>query len=80
VKPTPDVVAPGASAGASGSDIPNNELCVVCLNARRTHLLLHHNGSEGHLCCCAICANKLEEGRNFCPVCREPIREFVRCY
>lgn len=78
--PTPAVQRPTAVVGDSSSAIPDDNLCVVCMNARRTHMLLHNNQSAGHFCCCATCARKLEDENQTCPVCREPVREYVRCY
>lgn len=62
------------------SEIPNEELCVVCLANRKTHLFLHENGSEGHFCCCMTCADTITSDSNVCPVCRQAVRECVRCY
>jgi SNF2 family DNA or RNA helicase len=79
VQSTPSVSRPVGQDSAS-AEIPDDSLCVVCMNARRTHLALHVNGSQGHLCCCAICSQKLQDEHQTCPVCREPVREYVRCY
>lgn len=79
--PTPSVQRPATAVGDSSTPISDGELCIVCMNARRTHLVLHNNAQrEGHFCCCASCARKLEEDHQPCPVCRESVREYVRCY
>ena len=56
----------GTSSGAGPSAVAGDEeLCVICLDAAKTHLL----APCGHRCVCANCGPSLE-GKP-CPVCRE---------
>ena len=56
----------GTSSGAGPSAVAGDEeLCVICLDAAKTHLLV----PCGHRCVCANCGPSLE-GKP-CPVCRE---------
>ncbi|OMO66122.1 Zinc finger, RING/FYVE/PHD-type [Corchorus olitorius] len=58
-------------------DIPDGELCVVCLMRRRRSAFI----PCGHLVCCQRCAISVErEVMPKCPVCRMSIRSSVRIY
>ncbi|KAL8043438.1 hypothetical protein ABFX02_09G119700 [Erythranthe guttata] len=58
-------------------DVPDGELCVVCLMRRRRSAFV----PCGHLVCCHRCAFSVErEVSPKCPVCRQPIRNSVRIY
>lgn len=58
-------------------DIPDGELCVICLTRRRRSAFI----PCGHLVCCPRCAFSVErESSPKCPVCRQAIRSSVRIY
>jgi uncharacterized phage infection (PIP) family protein YhgE len=68
--------SPAASAPSPASQA-DEELCVVCVDARKDRLML----PCGHLCACEPCAAKLMRVRPArCPICREGIREVIRVY
>lgn len=59
------------------SDVPDGELCVVCLLRRRRAAFL----PCGHLVCCVCCAQRVEQDINArCPVCRQSVTGTVRIY
>ncbi|KAJ4952925.1 hypothetical protein NE237_029757 [Protea cynaroides] len=59
------------------SDVPDGELCVICLLQRRRSAFV----PCGHLVCCQRCALSVERGSApKCPVCRQTIRNSVRIY
>ncbi|GFP90578.1 mitochondrial ubiquitin ligase activator of nfkb 1 [Phtheirospermum japonicum] len=71
--PTPGHVALDEEPG----DVPDGELCVVCLIRRRRSAFI----PCGHLVCCQRCALEVERDVSpKCPVCRQPIRSSVRIY
>jgi hypothetical protein len=71
VPPPAAAVAPQAAAGA------DEELCVVCVDARKDRLML----PCGHLCACETCAAELVLMRPArCPICREGIRDVMRVF
>lgn len=58
-------------------EIPDGELCVICLTRRRRSAFV----PCGHLVCCQRCALSVErEVSPKCPVCRQTIRSSVRIY
>ncbi|XVF27070.1 hypothetical protein REPUB_Repub14bG0074700 [Reevesia pubescens] len=58
-------------------DVPDGELCVICLMRRRRSAFI----PCGHLVCCQLCAVSVErELVPKCPVCRIAIRSSVRIY
>ncbi|XP_051135343.1 E3 ubiquitin-protein ligase SPL2 isoform X3 [Andrographis paniculata] len=77
--PTPtDDQAPAESlSDEEAGDIPDGQLCVICLTRRRRSAFI----PCGHLVCCPGCA--LEVGVEVspkCPVCRQSVRNSVRIY
>lgn len=49
-------------------DVPEGELCVVCLLRRRRSAFIHC----GHRVCCIVCARRVQQGADpRCPVCRQ---------
>ncbi|KZV46224.1 mitochondrial ubiquitin ligase activator of NFKB 1 [Dorcoceras hygrometricum] len=59
------------------ADVPDGELCVICLTRRRRSAFI----PCGHLVCCQRCALSVErEVSPKCPVCRQSIRSSVRIY
>ncbi|KAH9320579.1 hypothetical protein KI387_015218 [Taxus chinensis] len=58
-------------------EVPDGELCVVCLMRRRRSAFI----PCGHLVCCSRCARLVERDSSpKCPVCRQTIRGSVRIY
>ncbi|KAL3824495.1 hypothetical protein ACJIZ3_020524 [Penstemon smallii] len=58
-------------------DVPNEELCVVCLIRRRRCAFV----PCGHLVCCQRCALLVErEALPKCPLCRQSVQRWVRIY
>lgn len=58
-------------------DIPDGELCVVCLLRRRRAAFIYC----GHRVCCVGCAQRVEQGPNpRCPVCRQSVNSIVRVF
>ncbi|KAI8544691.1 hypothetical protein RHMOL_Rhmol08G0315300 [Rhododendron molle] len=67
----PEIAAEGTE------EIPDGELCVICLNRRRRSAFV----PCGHLVCCQRCALSVERDlAPKCPVCRQSIRTSVRIY
>ncbi|CAH9145599.1 unnamed protein product [Cuscuta epithymum] len=59
------------------SDIPDGQLCVICLTRRRRSAFV----PCGHLACCQPCALCIERDLSpNCPVCRQAITHSVRIY
>jgi hypothetical protein len=53
------------------------ELCMMCLDARKDHIIL----PCGHQCVCKGCAEQLTRTKTpTCPLCRRPIRETTRVF
>ncbi|KAL3528587.1 hypothetical protein ACH5RR_007909 [Cinchona calisaya] len=66
----------GAADDENG-DVPDGELCVICLMRRRRSAFI----PCGHLVCCQSCALSVERDLSpKCPVCRQTIRSSVRIY
>ncbi|CAK9227628.1 unnamed protein product [Sphagnum jensenii] len=64
-------------AGDDMIDIPDGELCVVCLMRRRRAAFIYC----GHRVCCVTCAQQVEQGTNpRCPVCRQTVSGIVRVF
>lgn len=58
-------------------DVPDGQLCVICLMRRRRSVFI----PCGHLVCCQGCAISVEgEVSPKCPVCRQEIRDSVRIF
>eukprot|EP00252_Welwitschia_mirabilis_P021178 TRINITY_DN5352_c0_g1_i1.p1 TRINITY_DN5352_c0_g1~~TRINITY_DN5352_c0_g1_i1.p1 ORF type:complete len:397 (+),score=79.54 TRINITY_DN5352_c0_g1_i1:241-1431(+) len=69
IPPTPGDEDPG--------DVPEGELCVICLGRRRRSAFI----PCGHLVCCSACAQRVQRDSNpKCPVCRQSISNSVRIY
>lgn len=64
-------------AAEGTEEIPDGELCVICLTVRRRSAFV----PCGHLVCCQRCALSVERDlAPKCPVCRQSIRTSVRIY
>jgi len=73
---SPDAGTQIASEEETG-DVPDGELCVICLMRRRRSAFI----PCGHLVCCQLCAISVErEATPKCPVCRQEIRNSLRIY
>ncbi|XP_059456911.1 E3 ubiquitin-protein ligase SPL2 [Corylus avellana] len=58
-------------------EVPDGELCVICLMRRRRSAFI----PCGHMVCCQRCAISVErESTPKCPVCRQEIRNSLRIY
>lgn len=58
-------------------DVPDGQLCVICLMRRRRSVFI----PCGHLVCCQGCAISVEsEVAPKCPVCRQEVRDSVRIF
>lgn len=57
---------------------PDQLLCVICLEAQRSQLVLPCR----HLCMCGACANVLLRGEQTktCPICRGPVWETLAVF
>ena len=53
-----------------------SNLCVVCLDGKRSHLF----APCGHQCACVDCAKLLEHNGDPCPICRNQIESVVRVF
>uniref|UniRef100_A0A803QQW7 RING-type E3 ubiquitin transferase n=1 Tax=Cannabis sativa TaxID=3483 RepID=A0A803QQW7_CANSA len=59
------------------TDVPDGQLCVICLTRRRRSAFV----PCGHLVCCQSCAISVEHAATpKCPLCRQEIRSSVRIY
>lgn len=67
----------GVTAAEESGDVPEGQLCVICLMRQRRSAFV----PCGHLVCCPRCALSVErELSPKCPVCRQTIRSSVRIY
>ncbi|WOK93221.1 E3 ubiquitin-protein ligase [Canna indica] len=58
-------------------DVPDGELCVICLQTRRRSAFI----PCGHLVCCHPCAMRVVcDPSPKCPVCRQNVRSSIRIY
>jgi hypothetical protein len=60
----------------SGAPSSQEELCTICLDASRDHILV----PCGHQCVCGACAVMLSSTKTVCPICRSSIRETIRVF
>jgi hypothetical protein len=58
---------------ASPAPDAEETMCVVCMDAAKTHIVL----PCGHMCVCEACAQLL---RDRCPVCRGPIERITQVF
>lgn len=64
-------------AAEESGDVPEGQLCVICLMRQRRSAFV----PCGHLVCCPRCALSVERDLSpKCPVCRQTIRSSVRIY
>ncbi|GMH16036.1 hypothetical protein Nepgr_017877 [Nepenthes gracilis] len=66
-----------AGEDEEAGDVPDGQLCVICLMRRRRSAFI----PCGHLVCCRACALSIERDLSpKCPLCRQTIRSSVRIY
>ncbi|XP_042442498.1 E3 ubiquitin-protein ligase SPL2-like [Zingiber officinale] len=62
---------------SEGEDVPDGQLCVICLTTQRRSAFI----PCGHLVCCPPCAMHVARDRSpKCPVCRQTVRSSIRIY
>ncbi|PKI41637.1 hypothetical protein CRG98_037944 [Punica granatum] len=72
-----DADALAASEDDESANVPDGQLCVICLMRRRRSAFI----PCGHLVCCQSCASSVgRDDSPKCPVCRQSIRGSVRIY
>ncbi|EFJ29866.1 hypothetical protein SELMODRAFT_91152 [Selaginella moellendorffii] len=63
-----------------GSEVPDGQLCVVCLLRRKRAAFI----TCGHRVCCMGCARRIRHSQNAanarCPVCRQSVSGYIRVY
>lgn len=57
-------------------EVQNEMICVVCLDAQRSHLFTPCM----HICTCAKCSSEIVSKQSRCPICRNPIQSSVKVY
>ncbi|KAF2300965.1 hypothetical protein GH714_018660 [Hevea brasiliensis] len=68
---------PQIDADEEIGDLPDGQLCVICLMRRRRSAFI----PCGHLVCCQLCAISVErEVSPKCPLCRQAIRNSMRIF
>lgn len=68
------------TAAAPGAAMEQEErLCVICLDALRTHAVVHAHSDDSHLCLCEECSRMIDRSDG-CPVCRQVLSRIVRSY
>lgn len=79
--PNPNMTyTPPKTTPVKSTDDENDKLCSICLDEPKVMLLLHQNGSEGHLCCCESCAEQLIDLNHDCPICRTPVTQAIKVF
>lgn len=75
---TPELAFVGNLVPAA--DLPigrgNSHDCAVCMDAPRDCVMAPCH----HLCTCCRCARLLRGRKDACPICRQPIQDFIRVY
>lgn len=68
---------PQIDADEEAGDVPDGQLCVICLMRRRRSAFI----PCGHLVCCQLCAISVErEVSPKCPLCRQAVRNSMRIF
>lgn len=67
----------GSASGVS-SDTPLAALCLVCMDAPRTHALVH--GDSCHAMFCGKCSRTVIDSTMPCPFCKQPVTARVRVF
>eukprot|EP00497_Spongosphaera_streptacantha_P002316 TRINITY_DN2918_c0_g1_i1.p1 TRINITY_DN2918_c0_g1~~TRINITY_DN2918_c0_g1_i1.p1 ORF type:complete len:141 (-),score=20.95 TRINITY_DN2918_c0_g1_i1:76-498(-) len=60
-------------ATAGDDDENDDDSCVVCMSAERTHICV----PCGHKCCCENCQDKFKD---HCPICRKPLQMVIKIF
>ena len=81
--PSPESAPPPESARSSpraaGDEIDeadDDRICVICQDARRTHIIFPCN----HYALCEVCAQSWQTGRLPCPICRSDVTAVKRVF
>ena len=53
----------------SADDLRDDDMCVICLQETKTHLLV----PCGHQCVCGPCSEQISAASRTCPVCRADV-------
>jgi E3 ubiquitin-protein ligase Mdm2 len=61
-------------------DLPEDKVCVICLENPKDATLVHAQSGIGHNVVCFGCANQLKNKGDVCPICRGPIDIVVKHY
>jgi hypothetical protein len=62
---------------APASQVEDEALCVVCMDARKQHVMVPCM----HVCVCEACAQRLLDAQTpHCPVCRTPVNHSTRVF
>ena len=63
-------------------ELSEDERCIICLEARRTHAFLHfglaNQDLSSHFVACESCANTCRWADQGCPCCRRPVVNVIR--
>ena len=71
MSPQEDVLAVNGSCSGQ-----YDSKCIICLEKPRDATIVH--GGTGHVCCCLDCAKRLEQRRDPCPICKQPIQLVIQ--
>ena len=84
--PAPVTVPVSHAAAAIASTSEEDQLCVLCLDAVRTHLFV----PCGHLAVCEACSERIQDAADLdehaiaacvrCPLCRQASSQVIRLY
>ena len=67
----------GIVAPAAAPEVEEEALCVVCMDARKQHVMMPCM----HMCVCEACARRLLDAQTpHCPVCRTPAERTTRVF
>ena len=57
-------------------DVSDKLICIICQENDREVVILPCK----HLCLCQFCADKIKGNKKTCPVCRQPISDYLTFY
>ena len=72
----PPVATPPPSIAASPPPAEPSPVCIVCMDAAITHIMV----PCGHLCLCEACSGRVMASRGACPKCNQPSSMAMRVY
>uniref|UniRef100_A0A7S0RGQ1 RING-type domain-containing protein n=1 Tax=Chlamydomonas leiostraca TaxID=1034604 RepID=A0A7S0RGQ1_9CHLO len=73
----PLATSPSLTAAAAASAREDEQLCVICLSAKKEAGFLH--GTTVHMCVCRDCCKMIRPG-GACPLCRQPVERVIEVY